>query len=354
MNPTRFTVRRLGWHQAPHGDTYTRRLPTAEPIVYFDNFDDAEEHRRGLEHAARSGENPFRFGGAALFFQSSLDAPRLHDWLLDEGIDPPAEQLRHTDWREWWDAFAHTWKESQLAHAWQGLDKVRFFDVIEEPTDGPFYVLLEVQYTHRAADSPTVDRESGIPVRVFRHLRTATAACVRRNDTTRHGRPVEHEWEEFLRDIRRAVFFETVQIPGELPAHAAVGYMVQRVAFDPNGRLCHNRDHQDTGSRVPVRLFGDRAAANAHRDELLIAAREVMNPFQVYTPQMAGLHGPAFPEAIAELRPPLPWPSNFDPGAWREWWDLCQDELTPGQRHGGWEMFSMHPLFEVLSVEAAD
>jgi hypothetical protein len=354
-NPTRFTVRRLGWHQAPHGDTYTRRMPSAEPVAGFDNFDEAEEHRRGLEHAARTGENPFRFGGAALFFQSSLDAPRLHDWLLDEGIEPPAEELRHRDWREWWDAFAHTWTEAQLAHAWQGLDKVRFFDAIGEPADGPFHVLLEVQFAHRgAAYTSTAEREGGIPVRVFRRFRTAAAECDRRNDPIRHARPVGDEWEDLLRDLRRAVFFETVTIPGELPAHAAVGYLVQRLAFDGSGHVCHDRTYRDTGSRVPVRVFADRAAANAHRDELSAAAREVMNPFQAYSPPMAGLHDAEFLAAVEQLRPPLPWPTHFSPGHWREWWDLCQDELTPEQRHAAWEMFSTHPLFEVLPVEVAD
>src|SRR4029078_7411018 len=100
--------------------------------------------------------------------------------------------------------------------------------------------------------------------------------CNRRNEAIRDGRVWrEHYWfqhatrigyeeEQFLRDIRRAVFFETVRIPGELPPHVPLGYLVQGIGFDANGHICHHWENRETGSRVPVRLFGDRDAANAH------------------------------------------------------------------------------------------
>src|SRR5258708_5396653 len=143
MNTSHYTVRRLGWYQPPHGDPYTRRIPAATPVATFDTFDEAEMHRRALEAEVREGENPFRFGGASIFFQSSLDGPRLHDWLMDEAIDPPDSELRHSDWRAWWYAFAHTWSEHQLAHAWAAFDKVRFFDVAEA-APRTSYVAVEI------------------------------------------------------------------------------------------------------------------------------------------------------------------------------------------------------------------
>ena len=45
MSTSRYTVRRVGWFQPPHGDPYTRRLPGAEAVAGFDTFDDAEEFR---------------------------------------------------------------------------------------------------------------------------------------------------------------------------------------------------------------------------------------------------------------------------------------------------------------------
>src|SRR5262245_48553540 len=218
MSDTRFTVRRLGWHQAPHGDDYIRRLPTAEPLARFDTFDEAEYERRRREYEARLGKNPFRFGGATLYFQTSLDGPRLHDWLLDGGIDPPTDlldrppgQLRHRDWVEWWDAFAHTWTEDQLAHAWQGLDKVRFFDVAEEPAGDRFRVLVEPN-----PEAP----EGGALVRVYRNAYAAAAACAghnagRRRATLDHGwfglDPGEEDEERWARRVEQTVFFRVVE-----------------------------------------------------------------------------------------------------------------------------------------------
>jgi hypothetical protein len=158
MSPSRYDVRKLGWYQPPHGDPYTRRLPASEPVAAFDTFDAADERRRALEAEARAGENPFRFGGASVFFQSSLDGPRLHDWLMDGGIDPPGSELRHSDWRAWWDAFAHTWSADQLAHAWGAFDKVRFFEVADAVPGGGLHLIQEIRF---------VDRESWFPIETF-------------------------------------------------------------------------------------------------------------------------------------------------------------------------------------------
>jgi hypothetical protein len=362
MSDVRYTVRRLGWHQAPHGDPYTRRLPTAEPLEHFDDFDAAEHRRRALEHAVRTGENPFRFGGAALYFQTSLDGPRLHDWLLDEGIDPPADQLRHRDWRAWWDAFAHTWTEHQLAHAWQALDKVRFFDVVEESTAEPFCVVSEIGFVSTGYHRQDAEREGGRFHSLYRGVLAATAACRRLNadrreetyDWWQYGYRHRLGYGEDPQDGGEAVYFEVIDVPGDVPPFAGVGFLVQRRAFDPNGFVCHDQNGRDTGSRVPVRLFGDRESAEAHRHELTAAARAVMNPFQAYAPPMSGLSEEEFAAAAASLHPPLPWPAGFSPRQWREWWDLCQDEVTDGQRAAAWELFADHPLFEVLPAEVRD
>ena len=365
MSDSQFTVRRLGWHQSPYGDNYTRRLPTAEPVAHHDTFDEAEYDRRSRENEARSGENPFRFGGETLYFQTSLDGPRLHDWLLDAGIDPPIYQLRHQDWREWWNAFAHTWTEGELAHAWHGLDKVRFFDLVEEGPTETFRVVVEVQFANGNRAFLDADREGGTPVGVYRNARTASAACERLNRARQAG---DHRYRGYYylrlggrigygnrdRDeqlVREIVFFEVTAIPGTVPRHAGVAFLVQRRAFDTLGRGCHNREGQDTGSRVPVRLFADRTAANAFRDELTATTRAVMNPFQVFTPLMARRGEQEFIAAIEQLGTPLPWPVNFHPERWREWWDLCQDEISPNQRMAAWELFEDQPLFEVLRVD---
>jgi len=362
MSETQFSVRRLGWHQAPHGDYYTRRLPTTTTVAQFDNFDEAEYRRRALEHEIRLRENPFRFGGAALYFQSSLDIPRLHDWLLDIGIDPPVEQLRHRDWHDWWAAFSHNWNEEQLHHAWQGLDKVRFFDVVEEPREASTHLVMEIGFVETRNGSQNAEREGGRPEGVFRHARGANAACARLNAARREAtfdwwryRYIQRlGYDERDREPSETVFFEVVEVPGELPEYADTGFLMQRRAFDPTGFVCHDHRGRDTQSRVPVRLFADRAAAESHRDDLTEAAHAVMNPFQVFPPVMAGLGEVQFAAWVEWLRPPLPTPTNFSPASWKEWWDLCQDDVTDEQRLAAWKLFEVHPLFEVLPITIRD
>src|SRR6266545_4573212 len=188
MSTSNYTVRKLGWYQPPHGDPYTRRLPTAAQVAVFGTFDEAEMHRRTLEAEARASENPFRFGGGSVFFQSSLDGPRLHDWLMDTGIEPPASELRHSDWRVWWNSFAHTWSEHQLAHAWAAFDKVRFYDVAEAGPSSA-HVVIEIVWgrLERSWGTRCAGTEGGRLVRVFHRVSTAEALCARRNRAARDG-----------------------------------------------------------------------------------------------------------------------------------------------------------------------
>jgi hypothetical protein len=363
----RFTVRRLGWHQNPHGDHYTRRLPTAQPVATFDNFDDAEYHRRARESEARAGENPFRFGGETLYFQSCLDAPRLHDWLLDMGIDPPTTQLRHRDWREWWDAFAHTWSEEQLAHAWQGLDKVRFFDVEQVSGSEPLHAIMEVRFVNRDYRSLKADREGGRVVRVYRRPRVAKSECDRLNRIRQQAREyqghyyVEHrtrvgyenDREEYRR-VEDSVFYELTELRGIVPVHAGLGYLVQRCAFDANGWVCMDGGFRDTGSRVPLLIFATRAEAETYRDALTVEVQQIVNPFQSLPILRTRLTRQVVRECLQALGVSLPLPPYTHANAeWREWWDLCQDEMTPEQRNTAWELFE-YPLFEVRSVEMND
>jgi hypothetical protein len=57
---------------------------------------------------------------------------------------------------------------------------------------------------------------------------------------------------------------------------------------------------------------------------------------------------------VEGLGAPLPCPVTFRPEQWREWWDLCQDEIAPDQRTAAWNLFEDQPLFEVLRVEVND
>jgi hypothetical protein len=362
MSTSRYTVRKLGWYQPPHGDPYTRRLPTAEPVARFDTFDVAEMHRRVLEAETRGGENPFRFGGGSVFFQSSLDGPRLHDWLMDAGIDPPASELRHHDWRAWWDSFAHLWSADQLAHAWAGLDKVRFFDVAETGS-GTGHGVIEIVWGRLERDwgsAATAGTEGGRLVGVFRRAETAEADRVRRNRARAVGYGA-YRYDRrlgYAADARRswparsATFFEVSAIPSDVPPFAGVGYLVQRRALADSAAGGGWRDRPPADARVPVALFAERAAADAFRDQMNTECRQALNPF-VFADPTAGAATSFGRAELDHLRLPLPIPAGDRRAEWVEWWDLCQDETTDEQRTAVWGLCD-RPLFEVLRVEVGD
>jgi hypothetical protein len=147
------------------------------------------------------------------------------------------------------------------------------------------------------------------------------------------------------------VYFEVVEVPGEVPPEECIGYVLQRRAFDADGLVSRDGHDRDTGSRVPLRVFASRAEAVAAREELTSEIRAMMNPFQVFTPQMSGIGERSFYDAVESLSPPLPWPTESLQHLWREWWDLCQEEISDTQRGEMWELFAGQPLFEVLPME---
>jgi hypothetical protein len=107
------------------------------PERAFLDHDRAAAYCRRREREARAGANPFRHGERVADW-SSLDHDRLHDWLLDAGIDPPVagERSRPDPWRAWWDLCQDQLTELQREKVWEALDKVRFFRVVELAAGG--------------------------------------------------------------------------------------------------------------------------------------------------------------------------------------------------------------------------
>ena len=58
-------------------------------------------------------------------------------------------------------------------------------------------------------------------------------------------------------------------------------YLVARRALDSFGGACEDQTGIDTGSRVPLRMFTTRLAAEAFIAAQMIEARRTMNPFQM-------------------------------------------------------------------------
>lgn len=223
---TQFVVSLIEWAPSQFArDKYLRRTQRALRAADFATFDeaDADRARREADYRRRAGVNPFLYGGEALFYQTSLDAPRLHDWLMDAGIEPPVNPNGHSAWVAWWEQFAPTWTAEQLAHAWAALDKVRFYEVTEEHPAQKAYVIVELNWLWE--DEPTLqaDYEGGNAVRAFRSRANAEAECDRLNRerqaqerhnsysfftrSTRAGSP-----DTYSLDISKTIFFEVVEI----------------------------------------------------------------------------------------------------------------------------------------------
>src|SRR5262249_55676799 len=70
--------------------------------------------------------------GAAFCYLTSLDEGRLGDWVQDAGLTAP-EKPGLEAWRKWWTDREPQMNELQREKAWEALDKVRFFRVVEVP-----------------------------------------------------------------------------------------------------------------------------------------------------------------------------------------------------------------------------
>lgn len=143
--PTRFVVRRLNWR--PAGDAFIR-LPGETRLASFDTFDDAEADRIRREHEVRGRVNPFRCG-TAFHTLTTLPEPVFADWVADAGLTPPERPaVGFVDWAAWWAAGHATWTEEQRARVWDGLNHVRFFEVIERPPSAVAYAVVRVMWEY--------------------------------------------------------------------------------------------------------------------------------------------------------------------------------------------------------------
>lgn len=122
--------------KVPRGPDGEALCPIAQA---FGSREDAETFVRANWDPAREGLNPFApsAGLSALPRLSSLDGPRLHDWLLDCGFPtPPAEGVGFRTWYDWWAAAAVGRPLWQLARAWQAFDRVAVSEIVEVEWEG--------------------------------------------------------------------------------------------------------------------------------------------------------------------------------------------------------------------------
>ncbi len=184
---TVYAVERLNWRR--YGDGWARLAGTTR-LQSFPTFAEAEADRRRREAAAREQVNPFLCGGPALHHQTSLDEGRLHDWLLDAGLTAPKlRKGRPADWAGWWRQARGGMTALQRERAWEALDKVRFFEVVERPRRPVVYVVVQINWRYND-EFFIAETEGGLGDTAFRDRQAAQDHCDDCNDIARSA------WED--------------------------------------------------------------------------------------------------------------------------------------------------------------
>jgi len=181
---TRFVVRRHRWFSGPGGRHW--RLPGDAAVASFATNDEAATDARRREEEARKSVNPFACG-PALHYLTHLDEPRLRDWLLDHGIDPPGpDKGGKTDWAGWWKKGHRKLSAEKRAAVWEALDKVRFFTVAAGPARVVGYAVVQVNWSYND-EYYDADPEGGKLLKVFRSRDRAQEECERQNAREREA-----------------------------------------------------------------------------------------------------------------------------------------------------------------------
>src|SRR5262245_43445228 len=121
-------------------------------------------------------------------------------------------------------------------------------------------------------------------------------------------------------------------------------FLVVRRAVQADGAACHSQHSDDTGSRVPLRMFATRPAAEQFVATLAAEAQRTTSPFHLNVDLMTE----KIRKQLDQLRFPVECPKRWDRLAW---WDQCADLITDEERAAVWALFGKLAPFEVLEIE---
>ncbi|MBN9119944.1 MAG: hypothetical protein J0I06_12410 [Planctomycetes bacterium] len=186
-----YAVRRLNWRRTHYGIVH---MPGFAPFGALPSFEeaDADRARREAEVRARI-TNPFVCGPNHAA-RSRLPEPIFCDWLRDVGIEPmQLGQQEPLNWDGWWEQARGNITAEQVAHVWDGLDRVRFFEVVARPEGCIGYAVMAVDWEYND-NWFEPGAEGGTPVKVFRRWADAEACRRENEEAMRHVRaPDPHD-----------------------------------------------------------------------------------------------------------------------------------------------------------------
>jgi hypothetical protein len=357
-----FVINRLNWHPGRSGFV---RLPGEFRVATFATAEEARAEWQQLEDGARALVNPFA-GEPAPFEQSNMPEPILCDWLRDRDIDPPDPDAKtgRRDWAKWWETASGSWSAERRTGTWEALDRVRFFEVVEEPDRPVIYGVAEADEHYDLA------YYTGL-ARAYRFRARAEKDCSRRNDEIEggdYGTPEDDPERRSPLAPFRARNWKRFNFEDRPVGSYGMGYLYHQVVplevdGRPKDRLfvvsriiksgcsennCFSPPMEEGEAYAFIRGFGSKEAAEKFCRE------NVRRAWEVVVPGRFGTDTP--PEEIAEgirklgLTPPDQAQIRRAPERLALWWGTTGGIASREQRIAVWELLSV-PLFEVLETK---
>lgn len=174
---TRFVLNRLNWTRVGR-DHFERRTGFVR-VASFDTADAAHAELWRRELAARGKINPFACG-PPVHSQTTLPEPIFRDWLLDRGVTPPKPGATDVRWDLWWEASHKKWSADTRLAVWDGLDRVRFYEVVERPAATVVYAVARLGWVYNDAGYDASVGDTALTA--YRSRVSAEIECARRNE----------------------------------------------------------------------------------------------------------------------------------------------------------------------------
>jgi hypothetical protein len=379
-----YVLERLNWRAAvPRG--LWLALPGADPLATFPDRPGAEALAREREWAVRRRVNPFRCGGPFLHYQTSFDAARLHDWFLDLGLVPPEPTTDSAAWAAAWELGLPQMTDAQRAAAWEVLDRVRFFRVVERPAGRRMRLVAEA---HLEEDPVTFPRSGpryvgSTPYMLVRRRETADALChqlyvdrlAKEGEYT--GHPTDPgSWEgpdeDPFAELDQPELAVRHRLPLQFAEHRPLDLITTRDPTPGHTVYVVLRRHwrleltdadfwrwsltQTKTCGRAVAAFDTLAAADALIAELEAEARRYPSPFRFGPPHEWGtLHGSGIWGVLDNLAPvefANAWADYTAPDRlWARWWDEAVPGLTADEIATAWGLYDRLKFYEVVAVE---
>jgi hypothetical protein len=375
MNQPVYILERYNWRRA---GGHWLSLPGSDRLRSFTDRAEAEARCREMEWELRRKINPF-VCGPFLHYQTSFDAPRLFDWCLDAGLEPPGVTNDSRIWADWWARHRKRMTDRQRAIFWDALDHVRFYRIEESEASVPCHLVATQQFEWDYMADPRYGllRYVGCtPYLLAREQATADNLCHQLfldqlaragdyiGDMTEPSSWMLPEIDPFNDPDEPVPDIGAERRPIELfadrPARPGQDVFVVlrrhwRLEESAGGFWRWSLTERKSCGR-PIAAFTTLAAADACQAKLEAEARRTPALFRFGPPhEWSTLDAGAIYGMLSQIAPidfATLWNDyKASDQAWCRWWDECAWSLTPEQIETIWSLYDRLKFYEIKEVE---